>query len=162
LRLGRPFDLPFSLEAGEHLEPELAPSFVHTLVAHASHVLFSAAIPYQTGPAHVNDAWQSTWASLFAEHGCRPVDVIHQAVWTDDRVAYWYARNMFHYIDETQLDRLRRDRITEQPILDLVHPKLHMRMNTRSETPPTLSLSRLPREAAAATRRALTRRLAKP
>jgi SAM-dependent methyltransferase len=159
IQLDHRFDLVVSLEVGEHLEPDLAVAFVRSLAGHASQVLFSAAIPYQSGPGHVNEAWQSTWATLFAEHGFVPLDVIRPVVWNDDRVAYWYAQNIVLYVHRPLVDCVSRRFPLTAPMLDVVHPGLYMRMNSARHTPVTPSLRRLLRELPAATRRAFTHRV---
>src|SRR5262249_54594815 len=67
--LKRRYHLVVSLEVAEHLPPASAEAFVAALVRHAPAVVFSAAIPFQGGTAHLNEQWQSYWAHLFARHG---------------------------------------------------------------------------------------------
>jgi SAM-dependent methyltransferase len=98
LRLPRRFDLAVSVEVAEHLPPERGASLVADLVALAPAVLFSAAVPGQTGRGHINERWQDEWASLFVSHGYRTVDVIRAVTWTDPRVAFWYAQNALLYL----------------------------------------------------------------
>src|SRR5216684_3382450 len=61
VQLGRQFDLVISMETAEHLEPESSHTFIKSLVAHGSTVLFSAAVPGQGGTHHVNCRWPSYW-----------------------------------------------------------------------------------------------------
>jgi SAM-dependent methyltransferase len=119
LRLERRFDLALSLELAEHLPPERSESLVDELVALAPAVLFSAAIPGQTGTEHINERWQDEWAAMFAAHGYRCVDLIRSVVWDDERVAPWYAQNTLLY--------LAPDREIPQHValpLRVVHPRL--------------------------------------
>jgi SAM-dependent methyltransferase len=144
LELGRRFDLVVSVEVAEHLDPDFASTFVSSLVAHASAVLFSAAIPFQGGAGHVNEQWPSYWADLFAVHGFVPVDVVRPVVWSDEQVAFWYAQNTILYVDKTHgsVDELRDRALHAGRPLDLVHPALHTRDHTkprRLPTPPSLS-----------------------
>ncbi len=97
LALDRRFDLAISLEVAEHLPAERADGFVADLVALAPIVLFSAAIPHQTGVGHVNLQWPAYWVERFAKHGYRPVDLVRNAVWLDTEVAWWYAQNTLVY-----------------------------------------------------------------
>jgi SAM-dependent methyltransferase len=158
LDLGRRFDLVVSLEVAEHLGPQVASAFVGSLVSHAPAVLFSAAIPYQGGPGHVNEAWQSEWAARFAEHGFAPLDVIRPEVWRDERVAFWYAQNTILYTDAATRARVAPNTVASGP-LDVVHPRLHERIHTTPPPRPApLSLSRLLRELPAASSRAVKRR----
>ena len=115
--LDKHFDLAVSLEVAEHLPPERGRSFVADLVRLAPAILFSAAIPGQRGTHHVNEQWQEYWASLFAEHGLIPVDVVRPKVWNDKRVEWSYAQNTFLY--------LTVERASDFPTPDLVsvvHP----------------------------------------
>jgi SAM-dependent methyltransferase len=144
LALGRRFDLAVSLEVGEHLDPSLADTFVAALTALAPAVLFSAAIPFQGGAGHVNERWPSDWAARFAHHDYVALDVVRPRVWTDERVAFWYAQNTILYVARERLatlgDRLPAADPTGAP-LDLVHPGLHVRDHTRRprrQPPPSL------------------------
>jgi SAM-dependent methyltransferase len=158
LDLGRRFDLVVSLEVAEHLDRKFAESFVSSLVAHAPAVLFSAAIPFQGGPGHVNEAWQSSWATRFAAHGFVPVDVVRPEVWSDDRVAFWYAQNTLLYVD-AETARTVDGRGRSMAPLDLVHPRLLERTHAMLvPRPAPLSLSRLLRQLPSATRAAAARR----
>jgi SAM-dependent methyltransferase len=161
LDIGRRFDLVVSLEVGEHLPPGFADAFVASLVAHGSAVLFSAAIPFQGGPGHVNEAWQSSWATRFAAHGYAPIDEIRPAVWNHDDVAFWYAQNTILYVDTDVHASLVASYGPVRP-LDLVHPRLLERTNaTLIPRPPPPSLSRLVRQLPGATQRAVGQRLRK-
>ena len=135
--LGRRFDLAVSLEVGEHLDPGLAPAFVSALVAHAPAVLFSAAIPFQSGAGHVNERWPSYWADLFAAHGFAPFDIVRPAVWGDDQVAFWYAQNTMLYVEESHpaIVGLRERTASAGRPLDVVHPALHERDHTAPKRP---------------------------
>lgn len=98
LRLERRFDLAISLEVAEHLHPQRAEGFVADLVRLAPAICFSAAIPLQGGVEHVNERWQDEWASMFAGHGYRCVDLVRRQVWDDPAVMPWYAQNMLVYV----------------------------------------------------------------
>src|SRR5262249_47548981 len=53
----RTFDLAVSLEVGEHLPDSAAPGLVASIARLAPIVVFSAAVPHQTGHRHVNERW---------------------------------------------------------------------------------------------------------
>jgi SAM-dependent methyltransferase len=162
VRVERAFDLVVSLEVAEHLDESCATTFVESLVTHAPVVLFSAAIPFQGGPGHVNEAWQSTWAERFAACGYSPVDAIRPRVWRDERVAYWYAQNTLLYADEVHVAALAPNARAPFP-LDVVHPGLHVRTHTEPPKPAAPpSLRRVLRELPAATRRAAAQRMRRP
>ena len=60
-RLNRDFDLAVSLEVAEYLPEDSAASFIESLTQLAPIVLFSAAIPGQTGVGHINEQWPTYW-----------------------------------------------------------------------------------------------------
>ena len=87
-------------------------------------VLFSAAIPHQGGRDHINEQWQSYWASLFNEHGFRTFDVIRPVIWDNSQVERWYRQNIVIYCREDCVASYPG--LTERapaPPLSVVHPK---------------------------------------
>jgi len=116
----RSYDLALSVEVAEHLPPDAGPALVKQLTRIAPAVLFSAAVPGQTGPGHINERWPSYWADLFVRQGYLPIDEIRPKVWSLAAVPFWYRQNVLLYI--------RKDRLsgsyTPPPILDVVHPEL--------------------------------------
>ncbi len=123
--LGRTVDLALCLEVGEHIRPESADTLVATVTGLAPAVLFSAAIPWQGGTAHVNEQWPEYWARKFLEFGYQSFDVIRPLVWCDPRVRYFYAQNAVLYVREAEArgyPALPRD-MGGWP-LPLVHPRL--------------------------------------
>jgi SAM-dependent methyltransferase len=159
LDLARTFDLVISLEVAEHLAPDLASTFVQSLTRHADSVLFSAAIPFQGGAGHVNEQWQSHWAAEFAQQGFVPVDAIRPLVWSDPRVAFWYAQNVLLYVRETSAPELTSAPEMTPRRLDLVHPDQYLRLRTERKPMPPPSLRRLLRDLPGACRRTVVRRL---
>ena len=117
LSLDRGFDLAVSLEVAEHLPPERGPAFVGDLVRLAPAILFSAAVPGQGGVNHLNERWQDYWATLFAGHGFRAVDVVRPRVWNDTRVEWWYAQNTFLYLS---IERAKD--LPTPDLVSVVHP----------------------------------------
>ena len=91
------FDLAISMEVAEHLSPDRAEGFVADLTRLAPYVLFSAAVPGQGGNRHLNERWQSYWATLFARMGYGHRDVLRPLVWNDWQVPYWYRQNAVLY-----------------------------------------------------------------
>jgi SAM-dependent methyltransferase len=133
---GRSFDLAVSLEVGEHLPPECSQQFVRDLTRLAPAVLFSAAVPFQGGSAHINERWQDDWAAMFEAEGYVAIDAIRQRVWTDPNVEFWYAQNAILYV--------RRDRLDDYPALAgagsdwplrMVHPQLYELQNAGRPQP---------------------------
>lgn len=95
----RRFDLAICLEVGEHLSSDRAQRLVTTLVRAAPVVAFSAAIPGQGGIGHVNEQWPDWWRDLFRAHEYHQHDIVRSALWNDERVAFWYAQNLFVYAE---------------------------------------------------------------
>lgn len=139
--LGRPlplderYDLAVSLEVGEHLEASQSRGFVDSLTRLAPVVLFSAAIPGQSGTHHVNLQWQDHWARLFDERGFAAVDYLRPRIWNNDAVKVFYRQNIAIYVDRARL----RDysalaechRVTGGELLALVHPQQYDMVRSR-------------------------------
>lgn len=128
LRLDRSFDLVVSLEVAEHLAEASAETFVDTLTRHGPVILFSAAIPGQGGTGHVNEQWPDYWITRFHRRGYVVADALRREVWEDERVAWWYAQNLFVFVREDSLaahPRLAREaERTPARVLPVVHPEM--------------------------------------
>jgi len=127
LQTGRQFDLAMSLEVAEHLPGECAESFVKSLASLSPLVLFSAAIPHQGGEGHINEQWPEYWAEIFKVHGYVPVDCLRRKIWQNASVRWWYAQNIFFFVDQSKIDDyplLKAEYIREGSFpLSLVHPE---------------------------------------
>jgi SAM-dependent methyltransferase len=88
------FDLVICVEVAEHLPHTRAASFITELTSLADIVLFSAAVPFQYGTAHVNEQWPEYWAIHFREQGFVAFDPLRAHLWGDPRVEWWYAQNL--------------------------------------------------------------------
>src|SRR5207244_978985 len=129
VRLDRRFDLVNCLEVAEHLPAARARSFVRDLCQLGDVVVFSAAVPGQGGTHHVNEQWPSYWIAFFQEKGFQALDCIRPQIWTNEKVASWYAQNMFAFI--------KQERIASFPgavescrcagPIDLVHPRAYVK-----------------------------------
>jgi SAM-dependent methyltransferase len=108
------FDLAVCLEVAEHLPESRAAGLVSDLCQLAPVVLFSAAVPHQTGAGHVNLQWPSYWAELFRGHGYDFDGSIRFDIWEDRRVEPWYRQNL-HIATAGCQSRT----------YDLVHPLIH-------------------------------------
>src|SRR5256885_15969550 len=97
--LGRRFDLVQSLEVAEHLPAVKAESFVDTLIAHGSLVLFSAALPGQGGENHVNEQPLDYWRDIFRSRGYLPVDYLRPLITGDPAIQSWYRYNILLYVE---------------------------------------------------------------
>lgn len=97
LRVAERWDLALCLEVAEHLVPNRADGFIEDLTKAAPVILFSAAVPGQGGPLHLNEQWPAYWEEAFAAQGYVRLDVIRPLIWQDSRVNWWYQQNMFLY-----------------------------------------------------------------
>lgn len=113
---GSAFDIAVCLEVAEHLPESRAASFVADLCAQSEAVVFSAAIPHQSGAGHINCQWPSYWAKLFAEHGYRCDGNLRWAIWNDEQVEPWYRQNLLIFSPGV---------FGEDMPLDVVHPIIH-------------------------------------
>jgi SAM-dependent methyltransferase len=97
IEIDQRFDLAICLEVAEHLPESVAPGLVRMLTSVAPFVLFSAAIPGQRGPGHVNEQWPSYWKALFTKNGFQRLDPIRRHIWRNRHVQWWYRQNLFLY-----------------------------------------------------------------
>ncbi|GAA2929442.1 methyltransferase domain-containing protein [Streptomyces mexicanus] len=123
---GRRFDLAMSLETAEHLDAFRADSLVADLCALSDVVLFSAAVPGQTGSDHRNEQWASYWRDRFRQWDHQLVDCLRSRLWHDPEIEPWYAQNAYLYVRSDRLaadERLRTAaEETGRMPLDLIHP----------------------------------------
>jgi hypothetical protein len=99
-QVDRKFDLALSLEVAEHLPEESAAGFIESLTRLAPVILFSAAVPGQTGVGHVNEQWPTYWASHFSRWGYQVFDCLRDRIWRDLRVEWWYRQNLLLFVRE--------------------------------------------------------------
>jgi SAM-dependent methyltransferase len=97
LHLGRTFDLVLCLETGEHLPEWAADTLVDSIVRHAGHVVFGAAVPGQLGLGHINCQPHQYWHEKFRARGYAMFDAIRPSIENDARISPWYRNNMFLY-----------------------------------------------------------------
>jgi SAM-dependent methyltransferase len=102
-RLDETFDLALCLEVAEHLSWRHAPQLVTNLIALAPFVLFSAAVPGQSGVHHVNPQWPLYWVALFSERGWQCLDIVRPKIWRNKQVDFFYRQNMFLFASEAGL-----------------------------------------------------------
>ena len=136
LSLPQTFDLALSLEVAEHVSPENAQQFVHSLVELAPMVLFGAAIPHQGGVGHVNEQWPDFWARLFGEEDYVCIDWLRWQMWHLPEVLYWYPQNTLLYINS---EHLKTSQLLQETFASficetppgVVHPDLFVRHAAR-------------------------------
>ncbi|MDN2566097.1 sulfotransferase [Aquibium sp. A9E412] len=131
IELGRRFGLVISLEVAEHLPPEAAQTFVDSLTRHGDTVLFSAALPYQGGEGHRNEAWLETWQARFERAGFVGSDPLRAALWADPGIAWWYRQNIVVFRARGTAAAAPGARLRS-----LVHPEAHLRAVRRRPQAP--------------------------
>lgn len=95
------YDICLCLEVAEHIDPELADTFVDRLVRVAPLVIFSAAQPGQGGHGHINCQRKEYWAHKF---GCRNYVVDENA--TDQLCSFMRAGyHMGWFVNNVQVFR---------------------------------------------------------
>lgn len=120
LDLGRRFDVALCLEVAEHLPEDTADVLLDTLERHSDVIVFSAAVPGQTGSHHVNEKPQSWWHLKFRERGFKAFDLVRPALWHDDRVAWWYLQNTLVYARGAVAQSLGPE---ANGLIDALHPR---------------------------------------
>jgi SAM-dependent methyltransferase len=135
LALQRLFDLVVCLEVAEHLPATVADSLVGMLTDLGPVILFSAAIPFQGGTAHVNEQWPDYWQARFITKGFTLVDCIRGKVWSNQAVEPYIAQNLLLYVQNDRLvssETLRTELARVQGLpLRLVHPGIYLSFNLR-------------------------------
>ncbi len=135
ITVNKQYDLAISLEVAEHLSPDVADSFINSLVNASSFVLFSAAIPFQGGIGHINEQWPDYWVYLFDKHGYVVLDIIRKEIWNDKQIPIHYRQNSFLFVKKEHLDKLEFSTscMNENCLpLAIVHPENYLsKMNHR-------------------------------
>jgi SAM-dependent methyltransferase len=102
----RRFDLVICVEVAEHLPESCAQTFVNTLTKLGNTILFSAAVPQQSGKGHINEQWLDYWIALFHAVGYGYVDCLRPRLWTEQAVYWWYAQNCIVLVERESAQRL--------------------------------------------------------
>jgi SAM-dependent methyltransferase len=95
LKISSKFDLVLSLEVAEHISEKNADEYVELLSSLGDRILFSAAIPFQTGENHVNEQNHIYWQEKFLKHDFLMLDIIRPKIWNNNNINWWYRQNMF-------------------------------------------------------------------
>lgn len=93
-------DMAICLEVAEHLTEKTGLRLVDFLTSHTDIIIFSAAVPNQTGENHFNEQQPSYWQEKFKEKGFLFYDVFRSKYWTNPKVKWWYKQNMFLVVRE--------------------------------------------------------------
>lgn len=105
IRFERKFDLAVCLEVAEHLPAEFSRTLVETLVSCSDRIVFSAAIPGQSGTDHINLQYPEYWAELFKKHDYFLEWDPRKSIWNSRGVAPWYQQNLLIYRKYTDGNR---------------------------------------------------------
>jgi len=142
IRQQRRYDLAICLEVAEHVGAAAADTLVDSLTGLSDVILFSAAIPFQGGEHHVNEQWPDYWVEKFEKRGYVVIDCLRPRIWSNPKVEYWYAQNMFLLVAESHL---RTDAglaaaaaRTNRQQLSLVHPRAFLEGSVRAKRPAEL------------------------
>ena len=95
------FDLAICLEVAEHLNETSSPGLISFLTQLSDFVLFSAAIPLQSGVNHINTHWQDYWANLFQSQGYLPILTLRSRIWINSKIAFFYRQNIILYVKDS-------------------------------------------------------------
>lgn len=135
IRLSETFDLAISCEVGEHLSEARADGFVADLCAASPRVLFGAAIPGQGGSSHINEQWQSYWATKFMANGYTPIDIVRPQVAECHDVVRWYKNNILLYVRNSEAIELYKRILLENKyklfVTNLVVPDMYESLGLR-------------------------------
>ncbi len=91
------FDLALCLEVAEHLIDNKAEKFVDMICSLSDCIVFSAAIPGQTGENHFNEQYPDYWIKLFNKKGYKVLDPFRKKFWNTE-VHWWYSQNMYLFV----------------------------------------------------------------
>jgi SAM-dependent methyltransferase len=127
LEVKQQFDLVLCLEVAEHLPADCAASLVGSLVRLAPVVVFSAAVPFQGGVAHINEQWPTYWVERFNAEGYAAVDCLRPKIWENEAVEWYYAQNLLCFTRKDQLNRYSlADNACRHSMLTVVHPRNYL------------------------------------
>jgi SAM-dependent methyltransferase len=123
--LTKKFDLAMSLEVAEHIKPEHAGDFIHSLCNMSNVVLFSAAIPHQGGILHYNEQYPDYWIKLFSQNDFSPYDCVRDKIWNNKNVNTCYQQNILFFVKNSEQDKYLLITGEKKAVLPLVHPELY-------------------------------------
>jgi SAM-dependent methyltransferase len=97
-KINKRFDLALCLEVAEHLNEKYAAKFISELCKLSNIIIFSAAIPGQTGENHCNEQFPSYWQKHFDNNGFVMCDPFRSLFWDNEKIEWWYKQNMYLFI----------------------------------------------------------------
>ncbi|MGQ0526322.1 MAG: methyltransferase domain-containing protein [Betaproteobacteria bacterium] len=122
----RRVDLAMCREVAEHVEESVGQTIVEFLCTSSDVVLWSAAVPGQTGYAHINLRYPEHWMAHFKARGFDAFDLFRAKIWLDDRVSWWYQQNLMVFASAA--GREKHSLVSESFVPLLVHPTLYERV----------------------------------
>jgi len=120
LKLSTKFDLAISFEVAEHLNETRAFEFIYALTQSSDIVIFSAAIPGQTGENHFNEQSLNYWVKIFSDLNFICYDIFRIKFWNNEKVNWWYRQNMLLFASRS----LKLDKLPVFNGNEYIHPKL--------------------------------------
>jgi len=124
------YDLAMSVEVGEHLPDSCADNLVKSLTDASDVIVFSAALPGQTGTHHINEQVPEYWAKKFMDRGYVCVDCIRKQIWNIKGIDVWYRQNILVYIKQEVYESTYKEKLgaykekTDPEFLTRAHPEL--------------------------------------
>lgn len=98
------YDLAISLEVAEHLPETSANNFVLQLTSFSDVVLFSAAIPYQSGTNHINEQPLQYWVKKFNNYGYECFDFLRSQMSGKNDIDWWYSQNILIFVKNEKVE----------------------------------------------------------
>ena len=124
------YDLAMSVEVGEHLPDSSADNLVKSLTDASDVVMFSAALPGQTGTYHINEQPPEYWAKKFIKRGYVCIDCIRKQIWNNPSIDVWYRQNILLFIKADVYETKYKEKLgafkdkTDPEFLTRAHPDL--------------------------------------
>ena len=91
-------DILICLEVAEHLQDEVADSFILEILSASPVIIFSAALPGQTGVNHINEQPPWYWREKFNKFGYTEVDFIRPQILRNENICWWYRQNITCFV----------------------------------------------------------------
>ena len=95
------FDIALCLEVAEHIHESFSDTLIENLVSLSNRIVFSAAIPGQSGTGHINLRYPEYWAKKFAKHGFFLEYDPRSEFWSNEKVAPWYSQNLLVFANSS-------------------------------------------------------------
>ena len=127
------YDLLLNIEVAEHLHNSCSEDFIKMLVSYSDIILFSAAIPYQSGINHINCQPLQFWYNIFSKYDYVCFDFRDKLMDLYEDIASYYAQNILLYVHRDKSYKFNNFKLTNRPIL-YYHPDFVNGIVNKSET----------------------------